>query len=262
MHQTEVKLRTNVMGESRASIRPLNDAKAIANGATALAEGFLFFVGVSLVVGEAWRSSRSASKRRDDVDERLERLEAGVLAFERGVEERGKGEQDVLRRQEDKCVPLPPDAPSPHPLSRWRTAHQELRADSTASFARQTRTPRVRPPAGDCHRPPGRLARPVHAPLPSLLPFPLVVVGVGVLVQPTNTSRTRRVARVADPAVRPAPSPAVGQAAAVVVVCAAAFVVDAAAAGCARADRRRTAANGRQPPACLAPFLLARIDPF
>lgn len=104
MHQTEVKLRTGVMGEPKASIRPLNDAKAITNGATALAEGFLFFVGVSLVVGEAWRSSRSASKRRDDVDERLERLEEGVAEFQRGVDERGRAEEDMIRRQEDKYV--------------------------------------------------------------------------------------------------------------------------------------------------------------
>jgi hypothetical protein len=102
MHQTEVKLRTNLMGEAKASIRPLNDSKAITNGATALAEGFLFFVGVSLVVGEAWRSSRSASKRRDDVDDRLERLEAGVLEFQKGVDERGRSEEDMIRRQEEK----------------------------------------------------------------------------------------------------------------------------------------------------------------
>lgn len=51
---------------------------AVTNGATALAEGFLFFVGVSLIAGEAYRSSRSAGKRRDDVDDRLVELKEGL----------------------------------------------------------------------------------------------------------------------------------------------------------------------------------------
>jgi hypothetical protein len=53
-------------------------SRAIENGANALAEGFLFAVAASLIVAEAWRSSRSTSKRRDDVDEQLENLSASV----------------------------------------------------------------------------------------------------------------------------------------------------------------------------------------
>jgi optic atrophy 3 protein len=48
--------------------------RAIENGANALAEGFLFSVAALLILGEAWRSSRSQSKRRDSVDDQLEEL--------------------------------------------------------------------------------------------------------------------------------------------------------------------------------------------
>ena len=48
------------------------------NGASTLAEAFLFFVGASLVLGESYRSSRKDTKRRDDVKERLEALESEI----------------------------------------------------------------------------------------------------------------------------------------------------------------------------------------
>jgi hypothetical protein len=40
-----------------------------------LAEGFLFAVAASLIVSETWRSSRSESKRREGITERLDDLE-------------------------------------------------------------------------------------------------------------------------------------------------------------------------------------------
>jgi hypothetical protein len=43
-----------------------------------LAEGFLFAVAASLIVAEAWRSSRSSSKRRDDVDDQLDNLTTSI----------------------------------------------------------------------------------------------------------------------------------------------------------------------------------------
>lgn len=69
---------------------------AITNGATALAEGFLFFVGVSLIAAEAYRSSRSAGKRRDDVDDKLDELKEGldeIRKVVKGLQER----EDKLR---------------------------------------------------------------------------------------------------------------------------------------------------------------------
>ncbi|KAJ7647829.1 OPA3-domain-containing protein [Roridomyces roridus] len=74
MYRSEVKLRTNILGEPAKHIRPLSETRAIENGANALAEGFLFTVAAGLILGESYRSSRSQSKRRDAVDEQLEEL--------------------------------------------------------------------------------------------------------------------------------------------------------------------------------------------
>ncbi len=52
--------------------------RAVQNGATTLAETFLFVVGAGLVLGESYRSSRKEGKRRDDVRERLEGLEGEI----------------------------------------------------------------------------------------------------------------------------------------------------------------------------------------
>ena len=49
--------------------------RAIQNGANALAEGFLFSVAAGLILAETYRSSRSNTKRREDVDDRIEVLE-------------------------------------------------------------------------------------------------------------------------------------------------------------------------------------------
>lgn len=69
---------------------------AIENGANFLAEGFLFAVATALILGETWRSSRSSSKRRDDVDEKLEDLQSkmqDVTKWMEGAEERYVEEQ-------------------------------------------------------------------------------------------------------------------------------------------------------------------------
>ncbi|KAJ7125314.1 OPA3-domain-containing protein [Mycena epipterygia] len=81
MYRSEVKLRTNILGEPAKHIRPLSETRAIENGANALAEGFLFSVAAALILGEAWRSSRSQAKRRDAVDEGMEDLAAKIEAL-------------------------------------------------------------------------------------------------------------------------------------------------------------------------------------
>ncbi|KAI9714219.1 MAG: hypothetical protein M1812_006440 [Candelaria pacifica] len=57
-------------------IRPLSEAKAIDTGANFISETFLFLVGGSLILFESWRSRRKENIRREDVAERLEKLEA------------------------------------------------------------------------------------------------------------------------------------------------------------------------------------------
>ncbi|SNX82047.1 uncharacterized protein MEPE_00752 [Melanopsichium pennsylvanicum] len=75
MHRTEMALRTNLLPNGvQQKVRPLNDAKAIANGANAISEGFLFFVAAALIVGETYRSSRQKAKQRDRTEDALDQL--------------------------------------------------------------------------------------------------------------------------------------------------------------------------------------------
>lgn len=83
MHRTEMALRTNLLATPSSStskdgekqkIRPLNEAKAVTNGANALAEGFLFALATALIIGESYRGSRSRAKQRDRTEEGLDEL--------------------------------------------------------------------------------------------------------------------------------------------------------------------------------------------
>ncbi|TEB31450.1 OPA3-domain-containing protein, partial [Coprinellus micaceus] len=80
MYRTEIRLRTNILGEAvrPAHVRPLSETRAIDQGANFIAEGFMFSVAAVLILGETYRSSRSQSKRRDSVDDQLEDLTEGL----------------------------------------------------------------------------------------------------------------------------------------------------------------------------------------
>jgi hypothetical protein len=56
--------------------------RAIESGANILAEGFLFLVAATLIIGETWRSSRKEGKRREGVDDQLEELKEKFARFE------------------------------------------------------------------------------------------------------------------------------------------------------------------------------------
>ncbi|KAL7424696.1 hypothetical protein Q5752_000380 [Cryptotrichosporon argae] len=76
MHRTEARMRMGLLNEEAKNIKPLNDTRAVQNGATTLAETFLFLVGAGLVLGESYRSARKEGRRRDEVADRLDALEA------------------------------------------------------------------------------------------------------------------------------------------------------------------------------------------
>lgn len=56
VHSTDVKLRMRLLGENRIKVRPLNDKKAIENGANFLLEFFIFLVAGSLIFYESYRA--------------------------------------------------------------------------------------------------------------------------------------------------------------------------------------------------------------
>lgn len=78
--------------------------RAVANGANALAEGFLFMVAAGLIIGETYRGSRSTAKRKDYVDEQLESLQEEISK----LKERWKAEEEELIQRtqvaEERCV--------------------------------------------------------------------------------------------------------------------------------------------------------------
>lgn len=79
MHRTEMALRTNLLPKGvQQKVRPLNDAKAIANGANAISEGFLFFVAAALILGETYRGSRKKAEQRDRTEDSLNQLQDQV----------------------------------------------------------------------------------------------------------------------------------------------------------------------------------------
>ncbi|PIL33069.1 hypothetical protein GSI_04518 [Ganoderma sinense ZZ0214-1] len=94
MYQTEVRLRTNLLGEPAKHVRPLSETRAIENGANTLAEGFLFAVAAGLILGEQYRSSRNQSKRRDTVDDQLDELKSSVEGLNTRL--------DALARQQEE----------------------------------------------------------------------------------------------------------------------------------------------------------------
>lgn len=83
---------------------PDNQSRAVENGANFLAEGFLFTVAVSVIVGETWRSSRSQSKRRDTVDDQLQELSSQVNELKDKtdvLEKKWNGETEGLK---ERCL--------------------------------------------------------------------------------------------------------------------------------------------------------------
>ncbi|KAI5958326.1 hypothetical protein KGF57_002682 [Candida theae] len=65
LHKTDVKLRMNLLGEKKIRVRPLNDNKAIEQGAAFISETFIFSVAGGLIFYEAYRSRKKASDQRD-----------------------------------------------------------------------------------------------------------------------------------------------------------------------------------------------------
>jgi len=104
-HRSEVRLRTSLLGEELKHIKPLSEAKAVANGANMLAEGFLFVVAAGLILGETYRSSRSSAKHRDATDDKIDDLENHVKVLTDEVQSMRKSLddqwEDVRARQED-----------------------------------------------------------------------------------------------------------------------------------------------------------------
>ncbi|SCU87435.1 LAME_0D10066g1_1 [Lachancea meyersii CBS 8951] len=98
MHRVDARLRTRLStAERELKIRPLNDARAVENGATLLSEAFVFGVTGSVVVWETLRQRTKELNRRDQVakdisflQSEIEELRAALLAAEPETERASK----------------------------------------------------------------------------------------------------------------------------------------------------------------------------
>lgn len=116
-----------LLNTEATNIKPLNDTRqvvptqecwsyvtdesnrAVQNGATTLAESFLFLVAAGLVLGETYRSNRKEGKRRDDVRERLENLEEHVQSIKELLEKGGTWKEsiDEVQQRYASLITLP-----------------------------------------------------------------------------------------------------------------------------------------------------------
>lgn len=138
MHKTEMALRYNLLpkaaplpsstsssesdgkkdGEEsshshshRPKVRPLNEAKAIANGANFLSEAFLFSIAATLLILESWRSSYKSKQQRKQNADGIERMETALrkLCALHGLDPRvlgleDEGEEGGEAESEDKTI--------------------------------------------------------------------------------------------------------------------------------------------------------------
>lgn len=92
MHRVDAKLRTRLTpGNQEIKVRPLNDARAVENGATWLSEAFVFGVTGSVVVWETVRQRAKEINRREQVASDISFLQSEIEYLRDLLEqERGK----------------------------------------------------------------------------------------------------------------------------------------------------------------------------
>ncbi|KAG7664339.1 uncharacterized protein J8A68_002121 [[Candida] subhashii] len=78
LHRNETRLRMSLLGEKKIKIRPLNDTKAIEQGATFISEFFIFSVAGSLIFYEAYRSRKKASTARESLADDISVLQSEI----------------------------------------------------------------------------------------------------------------------------------------------------------------------------------------
>ncbi|CAH2353579.1 hypothetical protein CLIB1423_11S02938 [[Candida] railenensis] len=75
IHSTDLRLRMKLLGEEKIKIRPLNDNKAIDQGATFLSEFFIFSVAGGLIFYESYRSRKKAANEKDALADDISTLQ-------------------------------------------------------------------------------------------------------------------------------------------------------------------------------------------
>lgn len=75
IHLTDVRLRMRLLGEQKIKVRPLNDTKAIEQGANFLSELFIFSVAGGLIFYESYRSRKKAADEKESLADDISTLQ-------------------------------------------------------------------------------------------------------------------------------------------------------------------------------------------
>ncbi|EGW31548.1 uncharacterized protein SPAPADRAFT_72332 [Spathaspora passalidarum NRRL Y-27907] len=78
LHSGELRLRMSLLGEKKIRVRPLNDTKAIEQGANFISEFFIFSVAGSLIFYESYRSRKKASEARESLADDISVLQSEI----------------------------------------------------------------------------------------------------------------------------------------------------------------------------------------
>ncbi|SGZ58363.1 CIC11C00000000982 [Sungouiella intermedia] len=107
VHSTDVKLRMRLLGENKIKVRPLNDKKAIENGANFLLEAFIFLVAGSLILYESYRSRVKAANEKLTVRNDITDLQGEIEEVKKLLEH--LSEDLLLLRNMDSSNSSPED---------------------------------------------------------------------------------------------------------------------------------------------------------
>ncbi|AOA64491.1 hypothetical protein PP7435_CHR4-0860 [Komagataella phaffii CBS 7435] len=127
LHQWDSKLRMRIMGHD-VTIRPLNDAKAVENGANFLSEFVLFSVAGSLILFESQRQRKKEAARRENVADDISTLQHEIEYLKRKMEEYNMKLDDYKPPQELKpsILKLEPNVDESHSLPTREDAISRL----------------------------------------------------------------------------------------------------------------------------------------
>ncbi|SCU81717.1 LAMI_0B07382g1_1 [Lachancea mirantina] len=108
MHRVDFRLRTRLVNTKQdIKIRPLNDTRAVENGATLLSEAFVFGVTGSVVVWETLRQRTKELNRREQVSQDISYLQGEIEELVATIG-RQKRAIDSLQRRTTPPSPHPP----------------------------------------------------------------------------------------------------------------------------------------------------------
>lgn len=115
LHTTDIKLRMSLLGENKIKVRPLNDKKAVDNGANFLLEAFIFLVAGLLILYESYRSRMKSQNEKLTVRNDILDLQEDIVQV-RDLMERLASDIEVLTRTLAIVeAPLTKSPPSPPP---------------------------------------------------------------------------------------------------------------------------------------------------